>query len=127
VDVKIYTPPEAVRFMSTTDRDAQGGTYQQDRREKQRQAKGYSTAQKTADPEIIQVTDERLDLAVLAFQKDNQAKGQGIAAEKAPGLKVVLKDGSGSVIRLFSGEEFIKMHEAIQDGRISGKIIDQKA
>jgi hypothetical protein len=113
--------------MSTTsDRDADG-TYQQERRDKRRQAKGYAVAQATADPEIIEVTDERLDEAVLAFQKDSQAQGQGIAAEKAPGLKVVLKDGAGSVIRLFSGEDFIKMREAIQDGRISGKIIDQKA
>jgi hypothetical protein len=113
--------------MSTTDRDANGGAYQQNRREKQKQSKGYSIAQNTAEPEVVIVTDERLDEAVLAFQKDNQAKGQGIAAEKAPGLKVVLKDGAGSVIRLFSGEDFIKMHEAIQDGRVSGKIIDQKA
>jgi hypothetical protein len=113
--------------MSTTDRDADGGSFQQGRREKRRQAQGYSAAQNTAGPEVIEVTDERLDEAVLAFQKDSQAQGQGIAAEKAPGLKVVLKDGAGSVIRLFSGEEFIKMREAIQDGRVSGKIIDQKA
>jgi hypothetical protein len=112
--------------MSTADRDA-NGSYHQQRRDKQKQANGYSAGKNTAEPEVIQVTDERLDQAVLAFQRDSQAKGQGIAAEKAPGLKVVLKDGTGSIIRLFSGEEFLKMHEAIQDGRVSGKIIDQKA
>ncbi len=46
---------------------------------------------------------------------------------QGPGLKIVLKNASGSVIRELSGEEFIKLREtAQQDHKQRGKILDQK-
>jgi len=44
-----------------------------------------------------------------------------------PGLKVILKDGSGAVIRQMTGEEFLELRETAKgDGRARGKILDQK-
>jgi hypothetical protein len=79
--------------------------------------------------EVIEVTDKTITEAIEVFQHDSQAKQQGIAAEvqgQGPGLKVILKDVTGSIIRKFTGEEFLRMRKSVQDGRISGKILDQK-
>lgn len=73
---------------------------------------------------------EQVDQAVEAFQHEmeNQANGLSASVEgTGPGLKVVLKDESGSVVRQFSGDEFVKMRKtATKDGRVRGKILDQK-
>jgi uncharacterized FlaG/YvyC family protein len=126
--VKIYSAQDLVRFIPSGDRDATGDAYQKDEKRKSKKKPFQSYLdQESKELEIIEVTDERLDQAVEAFQKDAQAKQQGIEVERAPGLNIVLKDISGSVIRQFTGEEFLRLRDAIRDGRTSGKILDKKA
>lgn len=76
------------------------------------------------------VTDEKVKMAIESFAIDQQNRTNGITAAQVgsgPGLKVILRDGTGAVIRQFTGEEFIRVREAANtDGRIRGKILDQK-
>lgn len=71
-----------------------------------------------------------LELALKIFEEDAKAKASGLSAEKeghGPGLKIILKDVSGRVIRSLSGQEFLKLREgAAQDTKARGKLLDQK-
>ncbi len=73
---------------------------------------------------------ETVGQAVEAFRADvnTQANGLNVSMEGAgPGLKVLLKDKSGGLVRSFTGEEFLRLREETsRDGRICGKILDQK-
>ncbi len=78
------------------------------------------------DQESIEVTDESVASALEAFSQDQDLKSKGLRAEslgQGPGLRIVLKDGSGRVVRQLSGEEFLKLREAL-DRR--GQLLDQK-
>jgi hypothetical protein len=75
-------------------------------------------------------TPEALEVAVHGFSGDetNQAHGISASAEgSGPGLRVVLKDQQGGILRSVSGEEFLRLREAVSSGRKSGRILDQKA
>ena len=81
------------------------------------------------EPEF-KVTEETVQDAVEAFAGDEFNVSSGITAQAqghGPGLKVVLKDASGGVLRAVSGEEFLKLREAAASGKRSGRILDQKA
>ena len=85
---------------------------------------------KEKEEEVIEVTDENVQNAVEQFSVDELTKSNGITATQeghGPGLKVVLKDATGGVLRSVSGEEFLKLREAVQSGKRSGKLLDQKA
>ncbi len=85
---------------------------------------------KDKDEDEIEVTDENVQKAVDAFSFDEMTKTAGITANAeghGPGLKVVLKDASGGVLRSVSGEEFLKLRDAVRAGKRSGKLLDQKA
>ncbi len=73
---------------------------------------------------------EEVQAAVKAFHSDMQTQANGLSAAvegSGPGLRVVLKDGSSAVIRQFTGEEFLKLREAVgKDIKARGKILDQK-
>ena len=90
----------------------------------------FKQKKKEEELPVEYATDGKVEAAIEAFQADNQTRANGLAAEKignGPGLKVVLKDGTGAVIRQFTGEEFLKVREALSKtsaGR--GKILDQK-
>lgn len=65
-----------------------------------------------------------------AFGGDQTNQSNGISASlegNGPGLKVILKDAGGGVLRAVSGEEFLKLKEAVSQGKRSGRILDQKA
>ncbi len=87
--------------------------------------------QKDQKREELLVTDEKIAEAVETFASDVQSQRSGLSAAmqgKGPGLKVILKDGTGAVIRQFTGEEFLRLRQDVardQNGR--GKILDQKA
>lgn len=73
---------------------------------------------------------ENLEQAVEDFQKDQQVQNNGIQASvegQGPGLKVVLKDAQGGVLKALSGEDFLKLRSSVLkiSGK-SGKILDQK-
>ncbi len=82
----------------------------------------------SGDVPKIEVKDGEVQAALEAFRKDSQNNGLAPSLEgSALGLKVILRDGSGAIVRQFSGEEFVKLREAANlDGRSRGKILDQK-
>ncbi len=81
------------------------------------------------EEKVILVTDESVNQAIDALNHDASASQNGLHAEQAssgPGLRVVLKDASGGVLRNVSGEEFLKLREAIGQAKRPGKLIDRK-
>jgi hypothetical protein len=75
-------------------------------------------------------TPEALEAAVDGFSGDETNLAHGISASaegSGPGLRVVLKDQQGGILRSVSGEEFLRLREAVSSGRKSGRILDQKA
>ena len=116
----IYTPSESVR----TKRDGQGGAGQQ---QYEHQFKRQNREDAEKDPEQAQ---KQVAAAVESFGQDPQAQASGIQAAldlSGPGLRVVLKDCNGSVLRQLSGDEFLRLREASsQATRGRGKILDQK-
>lgn len=105
-------------------KDAEGNSRNQHQQNLQQQQKDQDSSKEgVPDEEVV-------GAAVQAFGSDTQNQTSGISASmtgNGPGLRVVLKDGTGAVIRQFTGEEFLKLREAAsQDGRVRGKILDQK-
>ncbi len=112
---------DAFRFVSS----AQGGGNPQQKKKQQDNRQGREKSE-----EIIEVTEESVASAVDAFGADvaNQAHGLSASIEgQGPALRVLLKDGSGALIRQFTGDEFLRLRDAVsKDGRASGRILDQK-
>jgi hypothetical protein len=80
--------------------------------------------------ENFEASLEAVEAAVDGFADDklNSSNGISASAEGAgPGLRVVLKDASGGVLRSVSGEEFLKLREAASSGARSGRLLDRKA
>jgi uncharacterized FlaG/YvyC family protein len=73
---------------------------------------------------------ENLEQAVEAFSAEQQVQANGLSASVTgigPGLKVVLRDEQGSIVRQLTGDEFLKLREAaFGNGPTPGKILDQK-
>jgi hypothetical protein len=73
---------------------------------------------------------EDVEAAVDGFSGDKMNSNHGISASTegaGPGLRVVLKDASGGVLRSVSGEEFLRLREAAHSGAKSGRLLDRKA
>ena len=79
-----------------------------------------------------QADPESIDRAIADFLADKQTQENGLSANvtgSGPGLKVVLTDGSGGVVRRLTGEEFLKLRQSVSEGTSQesrGKILDQK-
>ncbi len=77
-----------------------------------------------------QATPESVEAALEDFRSDEAAQAHGLSAKQegsGAGLRVVLRDSDGQVVRQFTGEEFVRLREAASsDGRVRGKILDQK-
>ncbi|MBI2712290.1 MAG: hypothetical protein HYX41_05455 [Bdellovibrio sp.] len=75
-------------------------------------------------------SDEDVGKAVHDFLTDKQTQANGLSATidgHGPGLKVVLRDGNGIVVRQLSGQEFLKLRRSVsKEAPVSGKILDQK-
>jgi len=115
----VYVTQDSVR----TKRDGQGGAGQQHyEQQSKRDQRGEE------DPEEAK---KKVAAAVESFSSDQQAQASGIQAfvenSQGPGLRVVLKDCNGTVVRQLSGEEFLRLREATANGSPRrGKILDQK-
>ena len=103
------------------------------------QQEGFSThgdshdesRRQTEDQEFSQeLEQETLSQAVESFQAENASQGSGLNAAiigDGPGLRVVLKDPEGALIKQFTGEEFLRLRHATQHGpQCRGKILDHK-
>ena len=122
IDVKINPLSEAFRYLNLVQKkDDAGGNS----RGQQQDGKNPKK-----DPEQFEVDEEKVKAAISAFGSDAQTQVHGLSASSVgagPGLKVVLKDGSGAVVRQLTGEEFLRLREAAgTDARVRGKILDQK-
>jgi hypothetical protein len=108
--------------IAETNQDKQGGSGS-NAYERQQKKQDQSEAEKKASPEEVEA-------AVVGFDGDTAHQEHGITAStegNGPGLRVVLKDARGGVLRSVSGEEFLKLREAAASGAKSGRILDQKA
>ncbi len=78
----------------------------------------------------VEASEDAVVAAIERFRADETTQASGLLAEKdgsGPGLRVVLKDVNGSVVRQFSGDEFLKLREtSSQDGRGRGRLLDRK-
>jgi hypothetical protein len=123
--MKVAPLTETVRFLNSVhekkesgDNGSQSGNQHQQNQEKSEE-----------NPEVFEVSELKVGAAIDAFRADAQAQANGLNAQaqgQGPGLRVILKDGSGAVVRQFTGEEFLKLRQAVSDGRVRGKILDQK-
>ena len=109
---------ERVSGGKNTDSNGGGGSnaYEQNQKDKEK------------SPEF-EATMENIQRAIDDFSSNETNLTHGISASSegsGPGLKVILKDASGGVLRSVSGEEFMKLRQAIQSGSKSGRILDQK-
>jgi uncharacterized FlaG/YvyC family protein len=113
------------------DKQGGGSSHQDQPQDQKRKAQdNLQVPENVQESEEASSSGEQIDQAVEAFQHEMEAQSNGLSATvegTGPGLKVVLKDGAGSVVRQFSGEEFVKMRKSSsKDGRVRGKILDQK-
>jgi len=91
----------------------------------------YEQNKKKKDDEKgeFEATVENIQKAIDDFSTNESNSTRGITASQegnGPGLKVILKDSSGGILRSVSGEEFLKLREATKTGAKSGRILDQK-
>lgn len=102
------------------ERDSFSG--QQDQQKKRRNNEDSQEEEAFNESDILHAID--------AFGSDADAVANGLTATRlgdGPGLRVVLKDQAGTVIRQLTGEEFLKLREAVTgDSASRGKILDQK-
>lgn len=127
--MKLRSITEAFRYPTLIqgrgESDEAGSEERRQRRERQGASNG---APKRQDPDSY--SEAEVSAAVSAFQSDTQAQASGIAAVvegSGPGLRVQLKDGSGAVIRQFTGAEFLELRDSVaRDGSGRGKILDRK-
>jgi hypothetical protein len=120
--VKLNPISDFSRFVSAAQG---GGNPQQQGKRQNRQGQ-----EKEEETPVFEVTDQTVGEAVDAFHADTQTLAQGLQASmdgQGPNLRVTLKDGSGALIRQFTGDEFLKLRDAVsKDGRSRGRILDQK-
>ena len=124
--MKVGPSTEAIRYLNSVHEKREPGD---EAGQNPGQQHGQNPEKDGQNPEIFEVSDEKVGDAIQAFRKDGQTQAHGLSAEmigKGPGLRVTLKDGSGAIVRQFTGEEFLKLREATAMGRPSGKILDQK-
>jgi uncharacterized FlaG/YvyC family protein len=71
-----------------------------------------------------------VEKAVSDFETDAQSQQHGLKASisgTSPGLRVVLSDVNGNVIRQFEAQEFMRLRSTgARDSRGRGKLLDQK-
>ncbi len=95
-----------------------------------RQSKDHKDEYSNSNFEEQAPSQEKMDEAIKAFGRDTQAQESGISASlegSGPGLKVVLKDGAGKVVRQLTGYEFIQLRSSTPtEGHSCGKILDRK-
>ncbi len=113
-------PKEAVRS-----KDAQGDGGSERNSYDPNQTRKDDSEEKNGQP-----APEKIEAAIESFRTDIDAQANGLSASvegTGPGLRIVLKDVNGGVVRQFTGEEFIKLRNAVgRDFHARGKILDQK-
>ena len=125
--MKISSISSALRFPGVVSEKRESG---QDTGQRNRNGQSGNPKQDSDETEEFSVEEGEVEAAIQAFGSDSQAQLHGLTANiqgQGLGLKVVLKDGTGAVVRQFTGEEFLKVREGVsKDAKGRGKILDQK-
>ena len=125
--MKIYGPSELFRYVDRVQARGDGNSSQGQQGRNKRHS-GHENGEEKKDE--TPVNDENLDAAIASFDSDQQARANGLHAERTgtgPGLKVVLKDTNGEVVRQYSGDEFLKLRDnSSRDFKARGKLLDRK-
>lgn len=123
--MKVAPLTETIRYLNSVHEKKESGDQGGQKSGQQHQ---QNSEQKDEQP-VFEVSDEKVGAAIEGFRSDAQTRANGLQAEvsgKGPGLRVVLKDGSGAIVRQMTGEEFLQMREAVKQGQVRGRILDQK-
>lgn len=105
-----------------------GDSPKRERKENPQKKREEPEGDTEAFPRDAEAAAAKLDSVVSAFAQDGDILASGLLAEvngRGPGLKVTLKDGSGAIVRQFTGEEFVRLREAAS-GATRGKLLDKK-
>ncbi len=129
--MKIYGPSELFRYVDRVQARGDGDASQGQQGKNKRHPEHEQTDKnEQGETEGAPVNGEKVDAAIASFDSDQQAKANGLHAERTgngPGLKVVLKDTNGEVVRQYSGDEFLKLRDnASKDFKARGKLLDRK-
>ncbi len=96
---------------------------------KEHREQGSADSQNDRKKEQKETFDlERLGQALDDFASDPNTQAHGLNASqtgRGPGLRVTLKDGSGAIVRQFTGEEFLRLREAAT-APARGRLLDKK-
>ena len=106
--------PLTTAFRSIADRVTAKADTDSARDERRGQQHGQKDQDSKKGRDEVPVTDADVGKAVEHFAADTQTQATGLSAQvegHGPGLRVVLKDRTGQVIRQLTGEEFVKMRE----------------
>lgn len=98
-----------------------GGQNRQDRDEKRRRQGDETPKVEVTDKNVAQAIDQ-LGGELRAEHTDIQASMEG----SGPGLKVVLKDGRGAIIRQMTGDEFLQLRTSVGP-HSKGRLLDKKS
>ncbi len=105
------------------------GYEQQDKKNSDGNQPEHEGAQQAA---VLTPEQERqaVERAVTEFETEAQSQQHGLKASisgNTPGLRVVLSDVNGNIIRQFEGQEFVRLRSSgTRDTRGRGKLLDQK-
>lgn len=122
--MKVNSSSNVIRLFQgdSSRKERRQGQQQEQKKEDSKQEKQHPT-----DPEAFEA---KVNSAIYSFGLDLQAQNQGLKVEKEGhglGLKVVLKDGMGAVVRQLSGEEFLELRQATSpEARSRGRLLDRK-
>ncbi|MBI4925645.1 MAG: hypothetical protein HY843_06945 [Bdellovibrio sp.] len=115
-------------YQVTRKQDLEDG--QSGKSEEQEKKQESKQNNKEAEKNNIIADPLQLENAIQSFKDELRIQSKELEASLTSsqlGLKVVLKDGTGTIVRQFSGEEFLKLREAATlDTKSRGKILDKK-
>lgn len=137
VDVKVNGFRELFQINRPVRASAEGGDghgaagyEQQNRRHSNETESEQQPDQQAAAALSPEQERHAVEKAVSDFETEAQSQQHGLKASisgKTPGLRVVLSDVNGNIIRQFEGQEFVRLRSSgTRDTRGRGKLLDQK-
>ncbi|MEN9722791.1 MAG: hypothetical protein RJB38_777 [Pseudomonadota bacterium] len=134
VDVKVAGIRDFFAFRpsvktNTESGDGHGGAGHDEASRQSRQSHDAPAGQ-APEPDLQLTSDEQvqaIEKAISEFQIEAASQNHGLSAAVGPGLRVVLSDVNGTVIRQFEPAEFLRLRKSgAKDSRGRGKLLDQK-
>jgi len=137
--VKVNAFREIFRFSPTLKTQGEGDGHGQSPGHEERSGQKQSQPEHpegASEPTRLMSVEEQMqsiEKAIDEFAREAQSQNHGLkasferSASSTPGLRVILSDVNGNVIRNFSGEEFLRLRrKGGADTRGRGKLLDQK-